>query len=553
MRPTRPQLLVGVVVLLLLAGLVSALLRTGTAARRQAQASAADALCAVEATESERLAAAREAAQAGTLKGALERERCPAQALGPGLSQLAFVFERDCAQDACLDVLLRDPSVPQAVELARAHAAQVVAALAARPCELGGAHVGQLLQTLLGASAPALGAVVRGRLAEADRAAVKRLLSKRDPLAAQLLQAVLHGGFCEGDQHADRRELAGALLLALGLSVSEPVELTTALQHVECGPLVELVPGLGLAEPPRLVEAARWLSRCALLPRSLRARAAGLLALRAGAEQLVRPERGFRAVDRRSKRALALDSEALAPGVALLDAKGGLRGLAFLEGESALVCGAPALRWTDERGRPRVLLDTAGVRFLDASGRVRAWLGAQRAELLSTSGEVVARALAGADHGVQLEDAEGRIRARGVWRTEGMQLRLFGGDSVLASLIVDSRGAQLQAGGAVLDAVPDQAQCVSVGAPATARSRFVLEGPLGERAALQLESAEVQLLPLDFADALEAERHDANDTGALRLLAPGVHAKHSGVEPPVAAGAADAGEAGMDAGGGLVP
>jgi hypothetical protein len=62
-----------------------------------------------------------------------------------------------------------------------------------------------------------------------------------------------------------------------------------------------------------------------------------------------------------------------------------------------------------------------------------------------------------------------------------------------------------------------------VGAPATARSRFALLGPLGARAALALESAALLLPPLDFSADQEAERLDANDTSALRLLRPGAH------------------------------
>lgn len=549
MRLTNRQLLLGGALVLAAAVLAAFSLRTGPLVIAQAVPSAADTLCAVEASAPERLAAARAAAQAGTLRGALEKAGCPAQALGAGLSQLAFVFDRDCAQDACLDLLLRDPSAPQAIDLMTAHAAQLVEALAARSCELGEPRIARLLQTVLGPSAPAVAAVGRGHLLDADREGLRSLLARREPLAARLLQAALRAQFCEGDEHGHRRELAGALLQAMGISVSEPVDVAAALAHVECAPLVELVPGLGLAEPPRLAEVAQWLSRCALLPRSLRARAAGFLAPRAVPEPVVRPARGTRVVDRRSKRALALDAEALAPGVALLDRKGLLRGLAFLTGDDAPVCGAPALRWMDERGRPRVLLDPSGLSFLDASGRLRAWLGAQRAELRSTSGEVVARAEAGADHGVQLEDAEGRVRARGVWRSEGTQLRLVDGDAVLASLIVDSRGAQLQLGGAVLDAIPDKAQCVSVGAPATAKSRFVLEGPLGARAALQLESAEVPLPALELADGLEAERLDSIDTGTLRLLKAGVRATHSGVEKTMAPDAGDDGGGAPDAAG----
>lgn len=537
MRFTRAQVVIALLLAALVAAAVGALLDRREPRSVRAAAPVAERLCAPGLSREERVEAAKEAARDGTLKLALERDACDPAARSAGLEQLAFVFDRDCAQDSCLDALLKAPGDPAAAELAAAHAPQVVGALAVRACDLPGAAAERLLRPLVGPGAPALAAAARGRLLDTDRETLRVLLERHDAGAARLLQALLRGQLCEGDQGGQRRELAGALLEAMGVSVSDPVDLPQALGRVACGPLAELVPRLRLDAWPRLAEAAPALVACPALPRSLRARALAFAPEAPAPEEIVRPARAFRLVDRKGKAAVALPGEALAPAAALLRG-GALRGAAWLEGSQAPVCGLPALLLLDDRGRPRVRLDAASLKLLDARGRVRARLGLQAAELLDPGGELVLRVPAGADRGVSLLDAAGRERARASWRAEGVQLKLLDGAQPLAVLVVDGRGAQLQlgVGGPVLEGLGDKDACASVAAPAGAKARFVLDGPGGRAPAVA--SAPVPFAPVDFADDADGEAVETADTAALKLLPAGARRPR----PPEPAPAAQEGK-----------
>lgn len=520
MRSTRAQVAVALSLAALVAAVVGALLDRREGGSERAAPPAADRLCAAGLSREDRAAAAKEAARDGTLKLALERDSCDPAARAAGLEQLAFVFDRDCARDGCLDALFKAAGEPAAAELAAAHAPQVVGALAARPCELTGASAERLLRPLVGPGAPALAAAARGRLLDTDREALRVLLARRDAGAARLLQAMLRAQLCEGDQAGQRRELAGVLLEAMGVSVSDPVDLLQALGRVGCGPLAELVPRLRLDGWPRLAEAAPALVACPTVPRSLRARALAFAPEAPAPEHVVPPARAWRVADRKAKGVVTLPGEALGPAAALLRG-GALSGAAWLEGAQAPVCGLPALLLHDDRGRPRVRLDAASLKLLDARGRVRARLGRQAAELLGPGGEPVLRVPAGADRGVSLLDAAGRERARASWKAEAVQLKLLDGAQPLAVLVVDGRGAQLQlgVGGPVLDGLGDKDACASVGAPAGAKARFVLDGPGGR--ALAVASVPVPFAPIDFADDADGEAVETADTAALKLLPAG--------------------------------
>ncbi|MBS2021783.1 MAG: hypothetical protein JST92_05195 [Deltaproteobacteria bacterium] len=553
MRTSRQQLTLVVAVLVAaLAGTTALLLRKHVVTTRQATANAADTLCAIEATPEERLEAARTAAAAGTLKLALERQSCSAAARGPGLAQLAFVYDRDCGADACLDLLLKGPRDPAAVELENLHGDQIIAALEQRVCEIGTQPVDQLLRVVLGASAGAVIAAAHGSLVEKDREALKILFEHSDPRAARLLQAAVRSHLCDGDDTGRREDLAGVLMEAMGVSVSEPIDLSRGLSRVACAPLLELVPRLHLAEFPAIIDAAPVLVDCPLLPRSVRARAIGLMHKdRPAPPDVVRPVHGFALVDRKNHAQLALEGEVLAPAVALSDAHGTLRGVAALTGPQARVCGVPRLVWNDEQRRKRVELDPGGIRMFDAKGRLRLTMQGQQAELLNPGGKVIARALSGADRGVELHDAKGRLRAQAVWKLESTQLKLFDHDDLIAALIVDGRGAQLQVADALLEAIGDKSDCVSVAMGATAKSRYVLEGPLGPRAAVSVGSAQVSFKSIDFDDAVEADRAESADTNALVLLPVGTHATHNGltVETPAQADVVLPSDLPQDAGG----
>src|SRR6478736_4740535 len=116
----------------------------------------ADTLCAIEATLEERVKAAKDAAQAGTLKLALERPGCSPAAHAPGMQQLALVFDTACAGDGCLDLILKRPSDPRTIELITPHLEQITGALAQRSCEIGGVSSQSLVRTLIGPDGTAL-------------------------------------------------------------------------------------------------------------------------------------------------------------------------------------------------------------------------------------------------------------------------------------------------------------------------------------------------------------------------------------------------------------
>ena len=484
--------------------------------------SPADALCDPASTPEVRSQAARDAAKQGVLRLALERSVCVPAGRTAGLSMLAFVYDKVCSSDACLEALLHSPRDTEAMSIAKAHKDQVTKALAAQPCELSGPASEALVRVLLGPAGAVITGTARGLLPESAAPGIQRLLETREPAAVLLLHALFSTPFCGDDRVAVRQALAGILLAALGIEEQDPVDLPAALSGVTCGPLLLLSPRLRLEQLPRLAEAAPSLVACGQASRMLRTRALGYagsrpspLATEAAPSPTV-PELRARveAIDRRERRRLVLPAEASSPAVALLS-RGTLRAVAYTTGLAARVCGLPALAAYDDQGRRRLELDPAGVRFLDGRGVVRVRLEAQTITFHDGQGQETLRVPAGEAHGVRLIDAAGRLRARGQWNPDSVQLRLSDGETVLAQLITDRRGAQLQVGAWALDALPEGAPCRPPLAHGGERARFALLAPSGP---FPLDTAPALLPPLDLDDhTMAAALEESWDGPGLRL------------------------------------